>query len=427
MNTFQSFQTNIAKCQQLQLYPVAIKQAYQEYIEDEDSNRYLDLLSGSAVATLGYANQEIIQAYCDTAKKLTYTNFQYSPTRECIELSERLFGITPEADRKGIIFGLGGSDAIEASIKCAQIFTGKKIIVNFRNAYHGGGFLSYLASDFSVHQDFDNLRKSLTKTLDFPQNEEQAYGVLGKLQDLLKTGSIAAVIIEPIQGDGGNIIPPKNFLSSIKQLCEQYMTILIADEILTGAGRTGKWFAVEHEGVTPDLIVLGKGFGGGYAPFSAVVGSKKILDTLPRGSHVSSYFAHPPTCSVVLKIIEIIEREKILTKTLENGEYFRHLIKRKSPELLVRGLGWVNGLEGIVQNYQFGKIIGLQALEHGVYAGYFGKGNSTLRIHPPLTLSKEQVEFAVDAIINAINVVSNGIKKELAEKYLGCNGFMAKV
>lgn len=426
MNTFQSFQNMIAKCQQLQLYPLVIKKAYEEYIEDEDGNRYLDLLAGSSVATLGYANQEIILTYCDAAKRLTYTNFQYSPTRECIELSEKLFEITPECDEKRIIFGLGGSDAVEASIKCAQLFTGKKMIINFRNAYHGAGFLSYLASDFSVHSDFDNLRKNWIRTLDFPQNEEHSYEILCNLHKLLKTGEIAAVIIEPIQGDGGNLVPPKNFISNVKQLCEQYRAILIADEVLTGAGRTGKWFAIEHEEVTPDLIILGKGFGGGYAPFSAVVGSKRILDALPRGSHVSSYFAHPPTCSVVLKIIEIIEREKILERTLENGDYFRQLIRKKLPGLTVRGIGWVNGIHGSIKDYQFGKIVGLQALKYGVCAGYFGEGNNTLRIHPPLTLSKKQTEYAVNSVVQATEDVSNGVGKELAQRYVDCNGFDAK-
>ena len=423
MTTLAKFEKYVSTAQRLQLYPLSIRKAYDEYLEDENGKVYLDLLSGSSVANIGYGNQEVIDAYAETAKRITYTNFHYTPTKESVDLSEKLFEISPGRDNKKIIFGLSGSDAIEGAIKTAQVYTGRKIIVNFKNAYHGAHCFSYLTSDFTLDKTFSDLKQKFVRTLDFPKNYEQVVRVLEELHELLRTRKIAGVLIEPIQGDGGNIVPPENFLIGVKRLCEQYDTLFISDEILTGAGRSGKWFAIEYEKIEPDLLVIGKGFGAGYAPFSAVIGDEKIIDSLPSASHVSSYFGHAPTCAVVLKIIEIVEREKLLQKTSENGEYFRELIRRKLPVYKVRGRGWVNGIEGFISNFEFGKIVGLYGLDQGIYCGYFGENNNTVRIHPPLTLSKKQVEEAVKALSNSVENVELGINEEIKKKYQLCSGF----
>jgi 4-aminobutyrate aminotransferase len=391
----------IAKAQYAGLYGIVLESARANVVKDVEEKEYLDFLSAASSVTVGYGREDVIDTYASAAKKLTQSCFVYSPSIETIELAKKLIAITPGNFKKKVMFGMSASDSIDGAIKAARKFTQKKGTIAFHNAYHGNTGLSAQATGFPGIRD-GFLSSNDFFFLDFPVTKAETEVCLKNVEKYFKTKKIACFIIEPIQGDGGNLVPPEDFFLKLKKLTEKYNVILIDDEAQSGIGRTGKWWGIEHFHIAPDILVVGKGITGGYIPLSACIGRSDVLNSLEKAQHVFTYSGHPPACAVAKKILSIIEEENIMKNVSDNGQFLIDQLKNltdKYKRLVnceVRGIGLQIGLSiRSKDNKSLVVLFGVRCLEKGIYVGYFGKNNDVLRIHPPLTITKSEIKHAV--------------------------------
>ena len=393
----------IAKTQYAGLYGCVLESGFGNKIRDVEGNEYLDFLSGASTVCLGYGRSDLINIYAKTAQKLCHSCFIYSPNVEAVILAKKLIQITPGNYPKKVMFGLSASDSIDGAIKASRAYTGKKIIISFRHSYHGSTGLSGQATGFL------SLKKGMYQSsemiyLDFPTTETEAKKILKYAATVFRSRytEIACIIFEPILGDGGNIVPPKDFWSNLLGLTKKYKIISVADETQTGMGRSGKWWAIEYFEVYPDIIVTGKGLGGGYVPISACIGRSEILDSLSKAQHIFTLSGHPPSCAVATKIISIMEKQNIAPQVERKGKYFKHrlikLIQQYRNDIFceVRGMGLLIGisiksLEGI----PLAALFATRCVQKGLYVGYFGVHNEVVRLHPPLTITYTELDRAI--------------------------------
>lgn len=391
----------IAKAQYAGLYGIVLESAKGNVVKDIEGKSYLDFLSSASSVTVGYGRKDVIDTYAYTAKKLTQSCFVYSPNIETIELAKKLIAITPGNFNKKVMFGMSASDSIDGAIKAARKFTQRKQTIAFHNAYHGNTGLSAQATGFpGIRNGF--LDSDDFIFLDFPVTKAESNICLKNAEKHFKTKKIACFIIEPIQGDGGNLVPPKIFFPELKRLTQKYGVILIDDEAQSGVGRTGKWWGIDHFGVVPDLLVVGKGITGGYIALGACIGRSDIIDSLEKAQHVFTYSGHPPASAVARKILSIIEDENIIEKVREKGQLLIDQLKKltdkhkNSLTCEVRGIGLQIGLSiWSKDNKSLAVLFGVRCLEKGLYVGYFGNQNDVLRLHPPLTITKPEIKQAV--------------------------------
>ena len=392
----------IAKAQYAGLYGIVQESARGNVITDVEGKEYLDFFSAASSVTVGYGREDVIDAYAYTAKKLTQSCFIYSPNRETIELAKKLISITPGNFKKKVMFGMSASDSIDGAIKAARKFTQRKGTIAFHNAYHGNTGLSVQATGFpGIRNGF--LSSDDFFFLDFPVTETQSDICLESTEKYFQTNTIACFIIEPIQGDGGNLVPPEDFYLKLKKLTDKYGVILIDDEAQSGIGRTGKWWGIEHFHIAPDILVTGKGITGGYIPLSACIGRSDVINSLEKAQHVFTYSGHPHACAVASKILSIIKDEHIMNSVRKNGQFLidqlTHLTNTYNETLhcQVRGIGLQIGLSiRSNDNTPLAVLFGVRCLEKGLYIGYFGKNNDVLRLHPPLTITKQEVQRAIN-------------------------------
>lgn len=390
----------IAKTQYVGLYNIVLQKGKGNKIYDTEGHKYIDFLSGASTACLGYGREDLIKAYAEKARQLTHSCFVYSPNYDAVILAKKLVRIAPGKFQKKVMFGTSASDSIDGAIKASRKYTGRRKIVSFTNAYHGSTGLAGQVTGFPL------LHKGITVSSDveflhFPATKVQARDTLKEAQKIL-TPDVACIIFEPVLGDGGNIIPPEFFWKDLQILAKKQKILMIADETQSGMGRSGKWFASQNFHINPDIIVLGKGLGGGYVAISACIGRAKILDSLDKVQHVFTLSGHPPSCAVATKIISIIEKQNILIKVREKSDYFteklRRIAKQYNPfsDCEVRGLGLQIGMSIHSKDKEpLAEIFGNLCLEKGLYVGFFGSQNDVVRFHPPLTITKEEIDSAL--------------------------------
>ncbi|MCL4239666.1 MAG: aminotransferase class III-fold pyridoxal phosphate-dependent enzyme, partial [Anaerolineae bacterium] len=273
-------------------YPFVIARGEGSWVWDVDGERYLDFTTGIAVTTTGHAHPQVVRAIQEQAAKFIHmsgTDFYYSPQ---IELAERLASIAPFDDEAMIFFGNSGAEAIEAAIKLARFYTGRQLFIGFLRGFHGRtlGALSFTASKYVQRQGFSPLVSGVTH-VPYPDPyhpllhddgfADQGEAVLDYLENtLFKTlvppDEVAGILVEPIQGEGGYVVPPNGFLQGIRELCDRYGILYIVDEVQTGIGRTGKWWGVNHWNVQPDVVCSAKGIASGM-PLSATIARKEIM------------------------------------------------------------------------------------------------------------------------------------------------------
>ncbi len=407
----------IGRTQNACLYGIALESGDGNHIIDADGNRYLDFLSGAASNTIGYGRGDVVEAYSKTAMRLQHSCFAYSFNKEAIELAEKLIDITPGDFEKKVLFDLSGSSSIDGAIKIARKFTGKKGIIAFKNSYHGTTGLSMQATNLS------NLTEGLFLDdgfyhVTFPTTEEEIADILAEIKSLFRKG-IAAILTEPVQGDSGVKIPPKNFFKELYYLSKESNVLFMVDEIQTCAGRTGRWWGIENFDVAPDILVCGKGISGGYAPISALIGEGKLVDSLEKDQHQFTYGGHPPSCAVTKKVLDIIEQEKLMENALQIGKLLEGELKELKKCNVVkdlRGIGLMRGLDVASEN--FAGIAGMRCIEYGLYPGYYGKYNEVLRLQPPLTLTEDEALWAAKIIKKVIDEMENKeIPNSTIEKY----------
>jgi 4-aminobutyrate aminotransferase len=389
------------------VYPLAVERGYGAVIEDVDGNRFLDFTAGIAVCSTGHCHPQIVAAIQQQAGKLLHmsgTDFYYAPQGD---LAKKLAEIAPGGGGKRVFFTNSGAESVEAAFKLARYHTGRQHMIAFFGAFHGRtlGALSLTGSKVVQRRGFAPLIPMVSH-VDYPNSyrDLQSLDCFNQLEDLFKRTvspqEVAAIIVEPIQGEGGYIVPPAEFHSQLRRLCDQHGILLVVDEVQSGMGRTGKMFAMEHWGVVPDIVCLAKGIASGM-PLGAIIAREGIMDWGP-GSHASTFGGNPISCVAALETIKLLEAE-LIANAREVGNHLKgRLMELMAKHKLigdVRGLGLMIGVE-LVRDRATKEAASTERDEivqtcfrRGLLL--LGCGVNTLRFCPPLVVTKEQCDIAV--------------------------------
>ena len=408
--------------------PIFWQRARHANLWDVDGNRYVDLTAAFGVANVGHAHPEVVRAVAEQAETLLHGMGDVHPARVKVELLEKLAEIYPRgvAGRAAAkssanassgaaaapavrgVLSSSGSDAVETALKTAMLATGRAGILAFEGAYHG---LSFGALDCTWRRDFkDPFAARLPGVTRFAR-----YGDLDdvrRVADLPGT-PIGAVLVEPVQGRGGECVPPAGFLRGLRALCDERGWLLIADEIYTGLGRTGARFACDHEGVVPDLLCIGKGLASGM-PLSACLGLATCFDAWPLSSgealHTQTFLGHPASCAAALASLDVSERWELPARAKALGRTVLDHLQRGLagiPSVIeVRGLGLMLGIE--CARPEIAHVATQTLLERGYVLLPSGPGGRVLSLTPPLTIEERALLAACDEIIDCLASSANG-------------------
>ncbi len=365
------------------------------YLLDRSGKKYIDLISGIAVSNLGHQNQHIKSALLDQLNKHLHV-MVFGEFSQVIQnkLAQKLATFLPESLNCLYVVN-SGTEANEAALKLAKRATGKTRLVSFRGAYHGSthGSLSVSGNEQKKYA----FRPLLPDVLQLPFNDCVALESIDH--------QVAGVIIEPIQGDAGVRIPSKEFMAKLRRICDEHCILLIADEIQTGFGRTGKLFAYEHFDIVPDIVTIGKAFGGGM-PIGGLVTSQKIMSLFtsnPPLGHITTFGGHPMCCAGALAGLEVLENENIVSKVEQKGVLFESLLKHKMiMEIRRKGLFFAIELENpdIVQKVVEG------CKNKGLLSFWFLSCPESFRIAPPLIITEKQIALSCEIINEVMDELS---------------------
>jgi predicted acetylornithine/succinylornithine family transaminase len=364
---------------------------------DANGKEYLDFISGIAVNNVGHTNPEVVEAIIDQAKQMLHVNvFGKSLVPVQVDLAKELAKVTPDGLDK-IFFTNSGTEAIEGAIKLARRATGKHKIVAFEGAFHGRTCGSLSISYREVYRKpFEPLLPGVTFV---PFNDLKA-------AEQAITPEVGMVIIEPIQGEGGVHVPSDDFLPGLRALCDQNGAMLVLDEIQTGFGRTGKFFACEHWNVIPDILVVAKALGGGM-PLGGFISRPEVMNILtdPPLSHMTTFGGHPVSCAAGLASLNIINRDKLVERSASVGNEIQNRLKdlqKKYPVIVdVRGKGLMIGLEFATPEITK-KIVG-RAQDLGLILSWSIYAGGTVRVAPPLNVQPEDIDQAFGILEKAIS------------------------
>ncbi|HAA81091.1 MAG TPA: aspartate aminotransferase family protein [Thermoanaerobacter sp.] len=418
----------IPKACSLKYYPLVIKEASGSTVIDVDNNEFIDFLTSAAVFNIGHNHPRVVKAAKDQIDRVINYTMAYFYEKQPIELAKKLTEITPGNFSKKVTFGFSGSDSVDSSIKASRAFTGRHTIMAFKDSYHGMTYGALSATGI-VNQD---AKKRLgvmdVQFVEFPDPYRNSFGIDGyehpeKLSNnILKAidrtiSSLkekpACIIMEPIQGDAGAIVPPMNFFKGLKELADSHNILLIDEEVQTGMGRTGRLWAIEHFKLEPDLLVTAKALGGGF-PISATVGKAEILDSVPQPLLVFTHIGHAVNASAALATIEVVEEENLSERAAHIGKKAMDEFKKMSDSYPiigdVRGLGLLIGVDIIKPGTKepdknTAQKICWRAWEKGLILITFGKHGNVLRIAPPLNISQEELDRGLNIIDEAIQDV----------------------
>ena len=380
-------------------------------VRDADGNVYVDLTAGFGVAAAGHGNAVVAEAAGGQLRRLTHAMGDVHPAEVKVRLLERLAQLAP-GELSVSILSANGSDAVESALKTAMMATGRPGVVGFEGGYHG---LGYGALGVTAHERF---RGPFTRQLyggvrfvPFPDGArvgpDESLAAVGRAIGEARSGDdpVGAVIVEPIQGRGGVVVPPPDFLPELTALCRELDVLLILDEVYTGFGRTGRWFACQHWDVVPDLLVVGKSLAGGL-PLSAVVGTPAVMDAWPTSDgeaiHTSTFLGNPVTCAAALANLDelesggLVERAAVVGERL--GRRLEELVDGVDAAKAARGLGLMRALE--LSGPETAARVATAALARGVILLSEG---AALAFTPPLTITNEQLDHAVDVVASLLD------------------------
>ncbi|HTS77942.1 MAG TPA: acetyl ornithine aminotransferase family protein [Bryobacteraceae bacterium] len=407
-------------------YPLVAARGEGAIVEDVDGNRFLDFNAGIAVCSTGHCHPQVVKAIQDQAARLIHmsgTDFYYE---NMVALAEKLSMLAPGDLPRRVHFGNSGTEAIEAALKLARYHTKRTQFVAFFGAFHGRtmGSLALTGSKNVQKHGFFPMLPGVHH-VPYPDCYRCPYGrtpdecavdCVKAIEDplfrqTLPPEDVAAIFVEPVQGEGGYIVPPKKFFDELRRLADKYGILLVADEVQCGMGRTGKMFASEHFGFVPDIMALAKGIASGM-PLSATVARADIMDWAP-GAHASTFGGNPVCVSAALATIELLEKELVENAARVGAHLMARLreLPRKFPIVGdVRGLGLMIGIE-IVRD-QKTKERAPELRDKIVYACFergllvLGAGPNSIRLAPPLVINKEQADFAAETIEEAIGAIA---------------------
>ncbi len=378
-------------------YPLVAESAAGAIVEDIDGNRFLDFNAGIAVCSTGHCHPNVVRAIQKQAARLIHmsgTDFYYE---QMPQLARQLESLMPGGESWRCFFGNSGTEAIEAAMKLARYATGRWQFIAFHSAFHGRtmGSLSLTSSKPVQRKGFGPLIPGVTHV---------PFGDTSHLEDVVfrttvDPSEVAAIVVEPIQGEGGYIIPPPDFLPQLEKIARKHGILLVADEVQCGMGRTGKMFAFEHFDFHPDIVAIAKGIASGM-PLGVMMARAEIMTWEP-GAHASTFGGNPVCLAAALETVRLLE-EKYLANSAKLGEYLRtklERVKERQPAIIdVRGLGLMIGIE-LVSGELRDTILN-ECFRRGLLI--LGAGRSTIRLSPPLMIDEEQADFAVDTISEAI-------------------------
>ncbi|MDK2870606.1 MAG: 4-aminobutyrate aminotransferase [Pyrococcus sp.] len=423
----------VPKASGLKYYPLAVAKAEGSKVWDVDGNEYIDFLTSAAVYNIGHRHPKVVKAIKEQVDRVLNYTIAYLYEEAPVKLAKMLTEITPGSFKKKVTFGFSGSDSVDSSIKAARVYTKREHIISFLHSYHG---MTYGA--LSVTGIVDPSEKETIRPIkgvhfvEYPDPYRNPWGIDGyenpselsnraldeiekKVKELNE--NVAGVIVEPIQGDAGVVVPPEEFMKGLRELAEEYGIVFIDEEVQAGMGRTGKWWAIEHFNVVPDIIASAKALGGGM-PISATIGRAEIMNSVPVPLFVFTHLGHVVNASAAIATIEAIKEEKLVERAEKLG---KHIVKRfkeleEQYELIgdVRGKGLLIGIE-IVKDRRTREPdrttalkICWRAWEKGLILITFGKHGNVLRIAPPLNIPQEDLDKGLDIIEDAIKDVLSG-------------------
>jgi 4-aminobutyrate aminotransferase-like enzyme len=369
---------------------------------DVDGNRYVDMAAGFGVANAGHGHPSVVAAVRDQAELLLHAMGDVHPPESKVELLEALCELFPGGGPARAVLGSSGSDAVEIALKTAQVATGRAGVISFEGAYHG---LTYGTLDATWRPEFrDPFRERLAGATGFAR--------YGDVDDVRRAAAecaapVGAVVVEPVQGRGGERIPPPGFLRALRQVCDDEGWLLICDEVYTGMGRTGRWFACEHEDVTPDLLCVGKGLSSGM-PISACLGRAEVMDAWPpsRGEalHTQTFLGHPPGCAAALASIAALRDEGLIEAAAVLGEAALERLSKSLSDRAsvaeVRGLGLLLGIE--LRDPADAARGCADALGRGVILLPSGDRGEVVSMSPPLCIGRAALDAALDVVAECI-------------------------
>jgi len=420
-----------------QLTPIFVARSEGAVLEDIDGNRFIDLGGGIGCLNAGHRSPAAQEAIHDQADRFLHTCFMVTPYEGYVRLAERLNAITPGNFAKKSILLNSGAEAVENAIKIARAWTRRPAVICFEDAFHGRTQLA-LALTSKTHpykSGFEPFGGDVYRipyancyrcsySLRYPQCEMHCATVIeDAFRKVVAAESVAAIIVEPVLGEGGFVAPPPEFLSIVHDICRKNGILLIADEVQTGFGRTGRMFACEHYGVEPDIIVTAKSLGGGL-PLAAVTGRAGVMDHTGPGSLGGTFGGNPLACAAALATIDTIERDNLCARAMILGGRFRRTAldwQRDFPLLGdIRGIGAMQAMELVANRSSRSpaaeetKQLIQYAWEHGVILVGAGTYGNVIRLLMPLVISDEEFGEALDVVRAGIQTVSSGAKSTFA-------------
>ena len=400
-------------------YPFVMKRGEGAVVEDVDGNRFLDFAAGIAVASTGHSHPWVVSAIQEQAADFLHmsgTDFYYE---NLVELAEKLARLAPGGVARRVYFGNSGAEAIEAAIKLARYHTRRDKFIAFYGGFHGRtmGALSLTGSKVVQRRGFGPLLPVYHVPYPNPYRDVLAADSIEFIEErlfktILPPEEVAAIVVEPIQGEGGYLVPPAHFHRELRRIADQYGILLIHDEVQCGMGRTGRMFASEHFGVTPDIVTLAKGIASGM-PLSATIARADIMDWGP-GAHASTFGGNPVSIAAALATIELLE-QSLIENAERMGEYLMSRLKNWPEQFKnigdVRGHGLMIGIEIVYDQRtkerapELRDQIEMLAFERGLLI--LGCGPNSIRLCPPLVINREQADCALDTLEECLRALEH--------------------
>jgi 4-aminobutyrate aminotransferase len=408
------------------VYPLVVKEAKGVWVHDVDGNVFLDFTAGIAVCATGHCHPDVVQAIRDQAERLLHmsgTDFYYEPQ---IVLAQKLASLAPGEGIKRAYFGNSGAEAVEAAFKLARYHTRRELNIAFFGAFHGRtmGALSLTASKTIQKKHYYPVVPGITHipyaycyrcpyNLCYPQCGLECVRWVEEtlFRTTMPPDEVAAIFVEPIQGEGGYIVPPPEFHRELYKIAKKYNILYVADEVQSGMGRTGKMFAMEHYGVAPDILAVAKGIASGM-PLGATIARAEIMDW-EAGSHASTFGGNPVSCQAALTTIQLLEQELMANAAAQGDRMISHLKElQKVYECMgdVRGKGLMIGVEFVKDRKtkeragDWRNLIVRKAFERGLLL--LGCGDNTIRFCPALTVTDEEVDVCLSIFEECVKEVA---------------------
>lgn len=411
--------------------PIFVDRAEGALLTDVDGNTYIDLAGGFGVMNVGYSQPAVIEAIRRQAERFTHTDFSVVPYESYVRLAQRLSELAPMSGPKKAVFFNSGAEAVENAIKIAKHHTGRRAVIAFEGAFHGRTWMA-LTLTHKVKPYKAGLGPFVPEVYRAPYPypyrgpegmtpEEVGEWALAQLRRMLEVTvapeDVAAIIIEPVLGEGGFVVPPRNFMVGLRELCTEHGIVLIHDEVQTGFGRTGHLFASEHFGTEPDLITVAKSIAGGMV-LSGVIGKAEVVDSARDTSIGGTYVGNPVSCAAALAVLDVFEQQNLVERAREVGDRFRRRFERmqeRFPQIgEVRGLGAMVAMELVRDRAtkepaaeEVTQVL-QECLRRGVISARAGIYGNVIRVLAPLVITDEQIDEACDVLEESLAAVFGG-------------------